>query len=310
MTGRAAQVSIHGFLPVLEAMSGDLLEAPADSVSTSDGTVRLDFDGAQIQTLILRPADLATERVSPALLEQEPTVLPEYARYWLHNRGVAPTGAHPVSVHLHGASSLTGATTVRCVVSSDLTKDSARGEVTLVVPAGWSVEPQAVPYDLPPGGHQSVDVTVNPPAGTGAGCYLVTAQTVGPNGSILQDVLAMTTESASPRFLGADLAVDALRLAPGESHDLTVQLTNHAHGTLVTEVQTLTPYGTWEAVPRWSELVAVPGPGTVEHTVTITIPGSARAGRWWLLVKVIGGGQIVYTPAVPLTILPTAAGAR
>ena len=89
-----------------------------------------------------------------------------------------------------------------------------------------------------------------------------------------------------------------------------MRLTNHAHGTLNTEVQTLTPYGTWEAVPRWSELVGVPGPGTVDHTVTLSIPGTARPGRYWLLVKVMGGGQIVYTPAVPLTVLPATTGTR
>jgi hypothetical protein len=120
----------------------------------------------------------------------------------------------------------------------------------------------------------------------------------------------MTVGTGSAPFLAAELAIDEIQLAPGESHDLTVRLTNRAHGTLVTEVQTLTPYGTWDAVPRWSELMPVPGPGTVAHTVTVSIPRTARAGRYWLLVKVMGGGQLVYTPAVPLTVLPTATGAR
>ena len=312
MTGRATQVDIRAFVPVLEATSGDLLEAPADSVTTSDGTVRLDFDGAQIQTVIMRPADQtdagAAAGGGPAMLEAEPTSIPEYARYWLHNRGVAPTGAHPVSAHLHGPSRIEGPTTIRCVVSSDLTKDSVRGEVLLGAPSGWSVEPRMVPYDLPPGAHQSVDVEVTPSAGADAGCFLVTAQTVGPTGSVSQDVLALTTGAGSAPFLEADLGLDEIRLAPGETHDVTVHLTNHAHGTLVTEVQTLTPYGTWEAVPIWSELVRVPGPGTVRHTVTVAVPGTARPGRYWLLVKVMGGGQIVYTPAVRLTVLAASTG--
>jgi alpha-mannosidase len=110
--------------------------------------------------------------------------------------------------------------------------------------------------------------------------------------------------------LEADLTVDEIQLSPGDSHDLTVQLTNHAQGTLVTEVQTLTPYGTWEAVPRWSEFVPVPGPGTVAHVVSVAVPGTARPGRYWILVKVMGGGQVVYTPAVPFTVLPVTAGRR
>ena len=61
-------------------------------------------------------------------------------------------------------------------------------------------------------------------------------------------------------------------------------------------------------MPIWSELVRVPGPGTVRHTVTVAVPGTARPGRYWLLVKVMGGGQIVYTPAVRLTVLAASTG--
>jgi hypothetical protein len=308
-------VKIRAFVPMLDAAPGDLLETSASvgSLVTPDGTVSLGFDGAQIQTVTMRPGDVSAVTGDPASLEDDFTNVAEYARYWLHNRGVAPTGAHPVSVHLHGPDRIDGAMSslsVRCVVSSDLTKDSTHGEVTLAAPAGWSVEPAAVPYDLPPGEHQSADVEITPPAGTDAGIFLITGQITGPNGAVTQDVLSLSAGPETDPILEADLPVDEIQLAPGDSHDLTVQLTNHAQGTLLTEVQTLTPYGTWEAVPRWSEFVPVPGPGTVAHVVSVAVPGTARPGRYWILVKAMGGGQVVYTPAVPLTVLPVTAGRR
>jgi alpha-mannosidase len=311
-TGRASAATVHAFAPIVEAASCDLLEMPADTLTTSDGTVSLDFDGAQIRTITMRTSDLAARTDDPAALEDAPTDAAQYARYWLHNRGVAPTGAHPLSVHLHGPSRVEGATTLRCVVSSDLTKENARGVVALESPDGWSVEPRAVPYDLPPGGYQSVDVAVTPPADGVSGSFLITAETVGPNGAATQDVLALATGPGAGPLLEADVPLDEIRLVPGESHDLTVHVANHAHGNLTTEIQTLTPYGTWESVPRWSEMVEVAGPGTVDHTVRISVPGTARPGHYWLLVKVMGGGHIVYTPAVPLTVLSSAAtaGAR
>ena len=308
MTGQSSATRLRGFLPMLEAATCDLMEAPIESVTVSDGAIDLDLDGAQIVTLTMQPAGLAVGDLIS--LEDERRDIAEYARYWLHNRGVAPTGAHPVSVHLHGPSHVDGPTTFRAAVSSDLTKDNAHGEVTLEAPDGWSVEPRTVPYDLPPGAHHSGEVEVTPPGDAGEDVFLLTATITAPNGAISQDVLALTNGSHPGPVLEADLPVDEIRLAPGGSHDLTVRLTNRAHGVLNTEVQALSPYGTWEVVPRWAELVAVPGPGTTDHTVRLTVPTAARPGRYWLLVKVMGGGQIVYSPAVALTVTAATAGAR
>ena len=311
MTGRASATRLRAFLPMLEAATCDLMEAPVEGATVSDGAVDLDLDGAQIVTLTMQPAGLVGAVGDPVSLEDGRSDIAEYSRYWLHNRGVAPTGAHPVSVHLHGPSQVDGRTTFRATVSSDLTKDNAHGEVTILAPDGWSVQPQTVPYDLPPGAYHSEDVEVTPPDDASEDAFLLTATITDPNGAISQDVLSLTTGShTGGPILEADLPVDEIRLAPGGSHDLTVRLTNRAHGVLNTEVQTLSPYGTWEVVPRWAELVALRGPGTTDHTVRLSVPAAARPGRYWLLVKAMGGGQIVYSPAVALTVTAATAGAR
>ena len=104
MTGQSSAARLRGFLPMHEAAICDLMEAPIESVTVSDGAIDLDVAGAQIVTLTMQPAGLAVAAGDLVSLEDERANIPEYARYWLHNRGVAPTGAHPVSVHLHGPS--------------------------------------------------------------------------------------------------------------------------------------------------------------------------------------------------------------
>ena len=54
----------------------------------------------------------------------------------------------------------------------------------------------------------------------------------------------------------------------------------------------------------------MPGPGTTEHVIRLKVPAAARPGRYWLLVKAMGAGQIVYSPAVALTVAPAMADAR
>jgi hypothetical protein len=103
--------------------------------------------------------------------------------------------------------------------------------------------------------------------------------------------------------LEAVLDADAIGIPPGGSGDLPLRLTSSAHGRLHVEVQTLTPYDAWDTAPRWSVSLAIAGPDTITHRVGLRVPAHARPGRYWVLVKVMGGGDVVYTPAIPLIVL-------
>jgi hypothetical protein len=106
----------------------------------------------------------------------------------------------------------------------------------------------------------------------------------------------------------AELAESQLRLAPGDHGTATVRVANLAHGLLHAEIQLLTPYGVWEATPSWATPVAVAGPATAEVPMQVVVPQTATPGRYWALAKVMAGGEIVYTEAIPFSIAQPDAG--
>ena len=310
MAGRAAQATITGFVPLLDATRTDLLESRKQPLAASQGTVSLDLSGSEIATVTAQPdlADLGNGATPRGEADHRSRPV-EYARYWLHNRGVAPTGAHPVSVHVHGPSRMTGPTVIRATISCDLTKDTASGEVSVEAPDGWAVEPATAAYDVAPGSYSDHEVTVTPPSGAPAGTHLLRAQVTDPTGARTEDVLLVRLggADASP-VLTAELAESRLRLAPGERGTATVRLANLAHGLLHAEVQLLTPYGTWDATSAWATHVAVAGPATVEVPMEILVPQTATPGCYWALAKVMAAGEIVYTEAMAFSIVQPHSG--
>jgi len=236
-------------------------------------------------------------------LEGDGLRLPDYSRYWLHNRGVAPTGAHPVTVHLHGPTTMEGPTTIRCTVSSDLTKDNVRGDITLGAPDGWILEPASIPYDVAAGEHLTTEVIARPPSGPHDGSHLLYARITDPSGHPSEDILTVTSGSAGQPVLQAKLDTDEIEVRAGQDHEVTVRLTNNANGDLNVEVQLLTPYETWKTLPQWIIRTSVPGRGSLDQQATISIPGGARAGHYWLLAKVMGAGHVVYTKAIPFVVV-------
>jgi alpha-mannosidase len=303
--GRTAQATLSGFVPLSDATRTDLLESRTAALHDVDGSVALELFGSEIATVTAHPnlGDLprADRGHDTRDRDSRPT---EYARYWLHNRGVAPTGAHPVSVHLHGPARMTGPTTLRATVSSDLTKDTASGDVTFDVPGGWRVEPASAAYNLEPGSHTDHEVSIVPPDDL-TGTHLLAARITDPTGARSADVLVVRLGDTelSPVVM-AGLVEAELALSPGEDGTATVRLENHAHGTLHAEVQLLTPYGVWEATLHWATHVAVPGPATLDVPIQIAVPPTVTPGSYWALAKVMAAGEIVYTEAIPFIVAP------
>ena len=301
--GMATRAKLRAFVPLVDAAVCDLLESRTEAIPDTDGHVELDLDGAQIETVTAQPRLGAATVAPPVRLEGDGLQLPDYSRYWLHNRGVAPTGAHPVTVHLHGPTTMEGPTTIRCTVSSDLTKENARGEVTLGAPDGWILEPASISYDVAAGEHLTTEVIARPPSGPHDGSHLLYARITDPSGHPSEDVLTVTSGSAGQPVLQAELDTDGIEVRAGQRHVVTVRLTNNADGDLNVEVQLLTPYESWKTLQQWTIRASVPGRGSLDRKATISIPGDARAGHYWLLAKVMGAGHVVYTKAIPFVVV-------
>jgi hypothetical protein len=97
----------------------------------------------------------------------------------------------------------------------------------------------------------------------------------------------------------------ALSLAPGTAGSLELRVSNHLGSELRGEVQVLSPYGAWGAVPGWAVPVRADAGSTVTLSVPVTVPATAQPG-WesWLLVKLMYFGRVRYSEAVRFTVTP------
>ncbi|WP_433047690.1 glycoside hydrolase family 38 C-terminal domain-containing protein [Dactylosporangium sp. CS-033363] len=262
-------------VPVRGRRVVDLLERP---LSDDFG-----LDGAGIGQVLLD-----VDRTLPAA---EPVRGPAYARYWLHNTGPAPIGNMPLSVHLTpDATVVTGPATVGVTVSSDLVADGATGTVALTAPAGWTVAPESLPYELEPGGHATFTVTVTPPAGVTSGEHRLRAAL--PSGVYDIARLLVGTDEADP--VSGSLSPARLELRRGES--AVVRLAGAPDDA---EVHLIGPWHTWELTPMPSVHAGV---APVEFPVAV--PEGHPPGTWWLLARIASAGRLFYTEPITVTVLP------
>ncbi|WP_432970816.1 glycoside hydrolase [Dactylosporangium sp. CA-233914] len=283
--GRAATVHVTG--PGLSfAGTADILERPRDA---SAGVL----DPFEIATVTLTPDPATGPRPDPVELgPRVDPVQPVYARYWLHNKGPAPIGNQPVSVHLHRRGD-----TVEVTVASDLTDEAYDGTVRIAAPPGWTADPFERPVHLAPGGWTRF--TVKPVAGPGAAGGALTARLTHA-GSTVEDVLLI---GDAPGTLDATLDADELRLRPGQRGTLRVGLTNTAGYAVHGEVQVISPWGTWGMLPPGGRAFTVAAGDRVEVGFDVSAPEDAE-GHWWVLAKVMWFGRVAYTAPARIVVTP------
>ncbi|HEX6681764.1 MAG TPA: glycoside hydrolase family 38 C-terminal domain-containing protein [Candidatus Limnocylindrales bacterium] len=276
--GRTAEVKLKG--PKLSVTgSCDLLGRPLGGWS---GTL----EPFEIRTLALTAEPHPVETQVEIGPRAEP-VQPVYARYWLHNKGPAPTGNQPVSVHLHRRDR-----TVEVTVASDLTESTYDGTVWITAPEGWAADPCERPVRLAPGGWTRF--TVDVVAGEAAGPGVLTAR-LDHAGSTVEDVLPL---GDARHELTTSLVVDE------ETGNLTLRLENLAEYAVHGEVHVVSPWGTWRMLSPHAQGFDVGAGETTCLRIDVSVPDAATAGTWWAMAKVMWYGRIAYTEAVRLVVAP------
>jgi len=332
----AGGIEAAGRADVLEQPEGVRL-------AVTDGTAVVGIGAFETVTLAVRVAPAEAPAPSapstPAAGPPEP-VQPVHTRYWLHGKGPAPAGNVPVAVHctptritLGGDGLETGEGAGRFQLSVACGPEPASGEVELIVPDGLLAEIDGAPvtagtalrYDLPGRGFATWDVAVlaRPPAADGR--YFLAARIRDGLGQLLEDTALVTIgepggpdASQPPEELffllqsdvqalaaEADLEVliPELRLAPGESGELTVRVTSRLASHLRGELQLISPIGTWPATSPWTQAVEVAPNGTATAGFSVTVPATAAPGwQSWLLVKLMYFGRVRYSPAILLAV--------
>ncbi|GLX99269.1 glycoside hydrolase family 38 C-terminal domain-containing protein [Herbidospora sp. NBRC 101105] len=299
--GTSVGLRVTSPFPLVEAAVADLLETATSEAKVRDGALVADLGPSEIATFVLKTDARDPEGPGDRLGRAAEPAQPVFSRYWLHNRGSAPLGYQPLSVH---ARAVPGGLAVS--LASDLVDAAAEGEVRVVVPPGWAATPSRRPVRLPPRGWTSFDVVVTPAPGAGEGPWPV-AVTLAHGGQTHEDVVFFdgSGHPVSPgpaSLLAVDVPEEGVEARPGKRSRLPVTLTNRAGFAIRGEIQVLGPWGTWEVTgPLIRPLEIAPGEETVLDVVA-DVPLGMRPGDWWVLVKAMWFGRVSYSPAVPLRV--------
>jgi hypothetical protein len=121
----------------------------------------------------------------------------------------------------------------------------------------------------------------------------------------LEEVLPLVqaSQDAMAAELGLTVLTPGLRLPPGSSGELAIQLTSGLASEMRGEAQLVSPFGTWASLGPWTQGFSIQPGGSRTLRFPAVIPAGARPGtRWWAVVKVMYFGRVRYSAAVPVTV--------
>ena len=304
-TGAPTDIAITSAVAELsELVATDLLEAPR---LTGDPPLRL--HGYQIATLGARlEATPLIDSGGVALAPGAEAAQPLYARYWLHNRGPAPLGGLPAVAHLHpeALTAAPGETVhLRLTVASDCSDATLSGAVRMRNP--WEPDSE-IAFELPARGHRADDIAVTVPADAAPGHYpLRAALTL--SGEVppvwrqsVEDVCVITVGDPGGALLRLVTDPGDVVVTRGQSARIAVTVGTDARADLALEAHLISPWGTWEWIGPASCGAVLPAGGTVEVGFDVNPPPWATPGSWWALIRIGCAGQLLYTPAVAVSV--------
>jgi alpha-mannosidase len=321
-SGATTDVVVRSGLRRLSAASRvDLLEQPRLQQSPTMWGPRA-ADGVRLHGYEI--ATVLTRFNLPQVLEADHMVLapdaeaaqPLYARYWLHNRGPAALGGLPAVAHLHPQhvdAEPNSQMQLRLTAASDCSDAVLHGRIRLVCPHGWTSDPTEMPYMLPPGEHLETDVVLTVPPSAPPGLYPVRAELAVTGGDaasippawrqVVEDVCVVSVgEPPDDGLLRLVSGPEAVDVKAGDTARLAVTVGTDAHAALAAEAHLISPWGTWEWMGPTAFGVELSARGTVELGFTVAPPVWVEPGEWWALIRVAAAGQLIYSPAVKVTV--------
>jgi hypothetical protein len=221
-----------------------------------------------------------------------------------------------------------------CEFTAQIASGSAHvtqsGQVELLGPDHWDLEPSGQLFSLSAGAFMRVPSRLRVPDGCRPGRYFVAARVVDPAGQAQEDIVTVDVVPAlaeaahedgqfpwDPRGLLAkpapfnhpagqvwaelEAALETLELAvaPAATATLGLVLANRTLGELRGEVQLLSPVETWPYVePRTQAFTLRPGERRRIEAL-VRSPGNGWLASWTLF-KVTYFGRIWYSPTVAL----------
>jgi alpha-mannosidase len=301
--GRATRARARCFVPLRDAALVNVLEEGHGKLETPGGTLLLEVGPAQTVTATAVPDGGAPCAAGPVLGPVREAAQPVYTRYWLHNKGPAPLGYLPVSVHVEPRSAHV-ADPVSVQVTVSAVRDAA-GQVELVTPAGLDAAvPGGLRYDLQADGYEQFDVLVRPSGDAVPGVYHLCARITDELGQTLEDVATLCVGQAgeAPAELEVQVDTPAVTVTPGHGGQLRIRLASYSRDEVHGEAQLISPFGTWELAGPPARAFSVPSGGHTVLSYDVQAPAGTRPITAWALVKVMAFGRTYYTESIPLTV--------
>jgi hypothetical protein len=215
-------------------------------------------------------------------------------------------------------------------VASGAAQGTYAGQLEIIVPEGWEVDPPSRLFSLGPAAFLQVPVRFRTPQDCRPGRRFLSVRASDGSGQVQEDVVTVDVLAAlaegdgingkldagqpglmSPPApfghpsgqmaaeLEADLETDELVVGPGASAVLALRLTNCTAGELRAEVQLLSPVETWPLSGPWVQGVQLAPGGQSRAEVTVRGPSQGELVSW-ALFKVTYFGRVWYSPAVSL----------
>ena len=88
----------------------------------------------------------------------------------------------------------------------------------------------------------------------------------------------------------------------GRRSRIAVTVASGAAADLALEAHLISPWGTWEWMGPAACGADLPAGGNVEVGFDVAPPPWATPGTWWALIRIGCAGQLLYTPAVAVSV--------
>jgi len=280
----------------------DMRENKTGKLSIENNIVSSIIKPRAIETFVI-DIDLPSGKNAGIGRETEP-VQPVYSAYWRHNDNVAPLGYQPLTVSFDPVSVDSASTiSAKLKVASSYTDSSAKGNIELLAPEGWSVEPSAISYDLEPGAFSIIDIIVTPAENSKGGI-----------------IRAIYTDEAQRFYASLRVgeidkptisAPESIVIKPGEEKNIDVKITNPSSHLISGEAIIVSPIGTWVESPSTLQLSLSPFRASYEVAasdesvfhVNVKAGEKALSGSFWFVLKLMSDGDYTYSDPVNITIL-------
>jgi len=258
---------------------------------------------------------------------------PVFSRYWLHNKGAAPMGNQALAVHALGTAFVVRAGDEGefvAQVASGAADGTYSGNLEILGPEGWEVDPPSRLFSLAPAAFLRLPVRFRAPQDCRPGRRFLSVRASDGSGQVQEDVVTVDVlppltdvgelngNGGAVEFglmsppapfghpsgqmgaeLEADLETDEIVVGPGGSAALALRLTNRTSGELRAEVQLLSPVETWPLTSPWVQGVHLAPGQQVRVETEVRGPQQGRLVSW-ALFKVTYFGRLWYSPAVSL----------